>query len=186
MIVLDRVTKRFGPKILFESASVQFDPGKRYGITGANGAGKSTLLDMLARREEWDAGSIDIPGNVKLGVLEQDHFAYDAQRIIDTVMAGKPELWAAMEEKEKLLAGEVDDAVGMRLAELEGVIAENDGYAAEADAASLLVGLGIPTEKHADPMRSLAAGYKLRVLIAKVLFGRPDVALLDEPTNHLD
>jgi ATPase subunit of ABC transporter with duplicated ATPase domains len=186
VIVLDRVTKRFGPKILFENASVQFDPGKRYGITGANGAGKSTLMDMLARREEWDTGSIDIPGNVKIGVLEQDHFAYDAQRIIDTVMAGKPELWAAMEEKEKLLAGEVDDAVGMRLAELEGVIAENDGYSAEADAASLLVGLGIPTEKHTDPMRSLAAGYKLRVLLAKVLFGRPDVALLDEPTNHLD
>ncbi len=101
-------------------------------------------------------------------------------------MAGKPELWAAMEEKEKLLAGTVDDAVGLRLAELEGVIAENDGYSAESEAASLLVGLGIPTEKHTDAMRTLPAGYKLRVLLAKVLFGRPDVALLDEPTDHLD
>jgi ATPase subunit of ABC transporter with duplicated ATPase domains len=186
VIVLDRVSKRFGPKTLFENVSVQFDPGKRYGVTGANGAGKSTLMEMLAKREDWDTGSIDIPGKLKLGVLEQDHFAYDAQRILDTVMAGKPELWAAMEEKERLLAGDVDDAVGLRLAELEGVVAENDGYSAEAEAASLLVGLGIPPEKHSDAMRTLPAGYKLRVLLAKVLFGRPDVALLDEPTNHLD
>jgi ATPase subunit of ABC transporter with duplicated ATPase domains len=186
VIVLDRVSKRFGPKSLFDNVSVQFDPGKRYGVTGANGAGKSTLFEMLAGRDDWDTGSIDIPSNLKIGVLEQDHFSYDAQRILDTVMAGKPELWAAMEEKERLLAGTVDDAVGLRLAELEGVIAENDGYSAESEAASLLVGLGIPTEKHADPMRTLPAGYKLRVLLAKVLFGRPDVALLDEPTNHLD
>jgi ATPase subunit of ABC transporter with duplicated ATPase domains len=186
VIVLDRVSKRFGPKVLFENVSVQFDPGKRYGVTGANGAGKSTLFDMLGGGDDWDTGSIDIPGNLKLGVLEQDHFSYDSQRIIDTVMAGKPELWAAIEEKERLLAGTVDDTVGLRLAELEGVIAEHDGYSAESEAASLLVGLGIPTEKHGDAMRSLPAGYKLRVLLAKVLFGRPDVALLDEPTNHLD
>src|SRR5579864_4711920 len=129
MIVLSKVTKRFGPKILFEDVSVQFDPGKRYGVTGANGAGKSTLLEMLAGQDDWDAGSIDIPRGLKLGVLEQNHFAYD-------------------------------------------------GYSAESEAASLLVGLGIPTEKHSDPMRTLPAGYKLRVLLAKVLFGRPDVALL--------
>jgi ATPase subunit of ABC transporter with duplicated ATPase domains len=186
MIVLDKVTKRFGPKILFENVSVQFDPGKRYGVTGANGAGKSTLFEMLAGQDDWDAGSVDIPGGLKLGVLEQNHFLYDEQRILDTVIAGKAELWAAMVEKEKLLAGEVDDAVGVRLGELEGVIAEHDGYSAESQAAELLVGLGIPAEKHTDPMRSLPSGYKLRVLIAKVLFGRPDVMLLDEPTNHLD
>jgi ATPase subunit of ABC transporter with duplicated ATPase domains len=186
MIVLEKVTKRFGPKILFENVSLQFDPGKRYGVTGANGAGKSTLMEMLARQDDWDTGSIEIPGGLKLGVLEQNHFVYDEQRITDTVMSGKAELWAAMSEKEKLLAGEVDDAVGLRLAELEGVIAEHDGYSAESQAAELLVGLGIPAEKHADPMRSLPSGYKLRVLIAKVLFGRPDVMLLDEPTNHLD
>ena len=186
MIVLDKVTKRFGPKILFENVSVQFDPGKRYGVTGANGAGKSTLMEMLARQDDWDAGSIEIPRGLKLGVLEQNHFVYDEQRILDTVMAGKAELWAAMVEKDKLLAGEVDDAVGMRLAELEGIIAENDGYSAESQASELLVGLGIAAEKHAEPMRTLPAGYKLRVLIAKVLFGRPDVMLLDEPTNHLD
>ncbi len=186
MIVLDKVTKRFGPKILFENVSLQFDPGKRYGVAGANGAGKSTLLEMMAGLDDWDQGSIDRPGSTKLGFLEQNHFAYDDQRILDTVIAGKAELWAAMSEKEKLLAGEVDDAVGLRLGELEGVIAEHDGYSAESEAAELLTGLGIPTEKHLEPMRTLNGGYKLRVLIAKVLFGRPDVMLLDEPTNHLD
>jgi ATPase subunit of ABC transporter with duplicated ATPase domains len=186
MIVLSNVTKRYGAKILFENVSVQLDPGKRYGVTGANGAGKSTLLEMLARQEDWDAGSIDIPPALKIGVLEQNHFIYDEQRILDAVMAGKADLWAAMVEKDKLLAGEVDDAVGVRLGELEGIIAEHDGYSAEGEAAELLVGLGIPAERHADPMRTLPAGYKLRVLIAKVLFGRPDVMLLDEPTNHLD
>jgi ATPase subunit of ABC transporter with duplicated ATPase domains len=186
MIVLDKVTKRFGPKILFENVSVQFDPGKRYGVTGANGAGKSTLLEMLSQQDDWDAGAIDIPRGLKLGVLEQNHFLYDEQRIVDTVMAGKAELWAAMVEKESLLAGEVDDVVGVRLAELEGVIAEHDGYSAESQASELLVGLGISPERHNDAMRSLPSGYKLRVLLAKVLFGRPDVMLLDEPTNHLD
>jgi ATPase subunit of ABC transporter with duplicated ATPase domains len=186
MIVLDRVTKRFGPKILFENVSVQFDPGKRYGVTGANGAGKSTLMEMLSEQDDWDAGAIDIPGGLRLGVLEQNHFLYDEQRIVDTVMAGKAELWAAMVEKEKLLAGDVDDVVGVRLAELEGIIAEHDGYSAESQASELLVGLGIAPERHTEAMRSLPSGYKLRVLLAKVLFGRPDVMLLDEPTNHLD
>jgi ATPase subunit of ABC transporter with duplicated ATPase domains len=185
-ILLDKVTKRFGPKILFENVSLQFDPGKRYGVTGANGAGKSTLMEMLAGQDDWDQGSIELSGGTRLGVLEQNHFIYDEQRILDTVMAGKAELWAAMVEKEKLLAGEVDDAVGLRLGELEGTIAEHDGYSAESQAAELLVGLGIPPEKHFEPMRSLPSGYKLRVLLAKVLFGRPDVMLLDEPTNHLD
>jgi ATPase subunit of ABC transporter with duplicated ATPase domains len=186
MILLDKVTKRFGPKILFENVTIQFDPGKRYGVTGANGAGKSTLMEMLAKQDDWDAGRIEMSGGLKLGVLEQNHFVYDEQRILDTVMAGKTELWAAMSEKETLLAGEVDDAIGVRLAELEGVVAEHDGYSAESQAAELLVGLGIPAESHAEPMRTLPSGYKLRVLIAKVLFGRPDVMLLDEPTNHLD
>ncbi len=186
MIVLDKVTKRFGPKILFESVSVQFDPGKRYGVTGANGAGKSTLLEMLAGQDDWDAGAIGIPGGLRLGVLEQNHSIYDEQRILDTVLAGKAELWSAMVEKERLLAGHVTDEVGMRLAELEGTIAEHDGYSAESQASELLVGLGIPSERHGDAMRSLPGGYKIRVLLAKVLFGRPDVMLLDEPTNHLD
>ncbi len=186
MIVLDKVTKRFGPKILFENVSMQFDPGKRYGLTGANGAGKSTLLKMLEGNEDTDTGAITIPGNLRLGVLKQNHFEYEQERILDTVIMGNKPLWDAMQEKERLLAGEVTDEVGIRLGELEGVIAEENGYMAESEAAELLVGLGIPADKHESKMNSLAAGYKLRVLIAQVLYGKPDVLLLDEPTNHLD
>ncbi|HEY2516286.1 MAG TPA: ATP-binding cassette domain-containing protein, partial [Polyangiaceae bacterium] len=186
MIVLDKLTKRFGPKVLFENVSMQFDPGKRYGLTGANGAGKSTLLKMLSGIEDSDTGSISIPGNLRLGVLKQNHFEYDKERILDTVVMGNKNLWDTIQEKERLLAGEVTDEVGVRLGELEGTIAEENGYAAESEAAELLVGLGIPADKHLDAMGTLAAGYKLRVLLAQVLFGRPDVLLLDEPTNHLD
>ncbi len=186
MILLDTVTKRFGPKILFENVSMQFDPGKRYGLVGANGAGKSTLIKMLAGDEDTDTGSISIPGNVRLGVLKQNHFEYDKERILDAVLMGNKALWDAMHEKEKLLVGEVTDEIGIRLGELEGVIAEENGYTAESEAAELLEGLGILAAKHADPMSTLPAGYKLRVLIAQVLFGKPDALLLDEPTNHLD
>jgi ATPase subunit of ABC transporter with duplicated ATPase domains len=186
MILLDKVTKRFGPKILFENVSMQFDPGKRYGLTGANGAGKSTLLKMLAGTEDTDTGSIEIPGSLRLGVLKQNHFEYDEFRILDTVLMGNKALWAAMSEKETLLAGEVTDEVGIRLGELEGVVAEENGYVAESEAAALLEGLGIAADKHAGKMTTLPTGYKLRVLIAQVLFGKPDVMLLDEPTNHLD
>jgi ATPase subunit of ABC transporter with duplicated ATPase domains len=186
VILLSNLTKRFGPKVLFENVTMQFDPGKRYGLTGANGAGKSTLIKMLAGEEESDTGSIDIPGSLRLGVLRQNHFEYDKERIVDAVMMGNKALWAAMQEKETLLAGEVTDEIGIRLGELEGTIAEENGYVAESDAAELLVGLGIPTDKHEEKMNTLPAGYKLRVLIAQVLFGKPDVLLLDEPTNHLD
>ncbi len=186
MIVLDKVTKRFGPKILFENVSMQFDPQKRYGLTGANGAGKSTLLKMLAGEEDTDQGSITIPGNLRLGVLKQNHFEYESERILDAVMMGNKALWDAMAEKDRLLEGEVTDEVGIRLGELEGIIAEENGYVAESEAAELLVGLGIPQDRHGDKMSTLAGGYKLRVLIAQVLFAKPDVLLLDEPTNHLD
>ncbi len=186
MIILDKVTKRFGPKILFENVSMQFDPGKRYGLTGANGAGKSTLLKMLSADEDTDTGSIEIPGHMRLGVLKQNHFEYDQNRIIDTVLMGNKALWEAMTEKERLLAGEVTDEVGIRLGELEGVIAEENGYVAESEAGALLEGLGIQADKHEAKMTTLPAGYKLRVLIAQVLFGKSDVLLLDEPTNHLD
>ncbi|MBK6459678.1 MAG: ATP-binding cassette domain-containing protein [Myxococcales bacterium] len=165
---------------------MQFDPQKRYGLTGANGAGKSTLLKMLAGEEDTDQGSITIPSNLRLGVLKQNHFEYEEERILDAVLMGNRGLWDAMVEKDRLLEGEVTDEVGIRLGELEGVIAEEDGYTAESEAAGLLVGLGIPQEHHADKMNTLAGGYKLRVLIAQVLFGKPDVLLLDEPTNHLD
>ena len=156
MIVLDKVTKRFGPKILFENVSMQFDPGKRYGLTGANGAGKSTLLKMLEVNEDTDTGSITIPGNLRLGVLRQNHFEYEQERILDTVIMGNKTLWEAMQEKEKLLAGEVTDEIGIRLGELEGTIAEENGYMAESEAAELLVGLGIPADKHESKMNALA------------------------------
>jgi ATPase subunit of ABC transporter with duplicated ATPase domains len=165
---------------------MQFDPGKRYGLTGANGAGKSTLIKMLAGDEESDTGSIDIPGSLRLGVLKQNHFEYDKERLLDAVMMGNKALWSAMQEKETLLAGEVTDEIGIRLGELEGTIAEENGYMAESEAGELLVGLGLTTDKHEQKMNTLPAGYKLRVLIAQVLFGKPDVLLLDEPTNHLD
>src|SRR5262245_2312688 len=186
MIVLEKVTKRFGPKILFENVSMQFDPGKRYGLTGANGAGKSTLLKMLEGNEDTDTGSITIPGNLRLGVLKQNHFEYEHERILDPVIMGNKALWGAMQEKERLLAGEMTDEIGIRLGELEGTIGEENGYMAESEAAELLVGLGIPADKHESKMNALAGGYKLRVLIAQVLYGKPDVLLLDEPTNHLD
>lgn len=186
MIVLENLTKRFGPKILFEKVSLQFDPGKRYGLTGANGAGKSTLIKMLGGEEDSDVGSVSIPGRLRLGVLKQNHFEYDKERIVDAVMMGNKALWDAMAEKERLYAGEITDEIGIRLGELEGIVADENGYVAETEAAELLVGLGIPAERHLDPMSTLPAGYKLRVLIAQVLFGKPDVLLLDEPTNHLD
>ena len=186
MITLNKLTKRFGPKVLFENVSMTFDPAKRYVIVGANGAGKSTLIKVIAGDQEPDGGSIEIPSKLKVGVLKQDHSTYDSCRILDTVLMGNKVLWDAMQEKEHLLHGEMTDEVGMRLAELEGVIAEEDGYTAEAKAAELLEGVGIVTEKHLELMSSLASGWKPRVLVAQCLFAGADVLILDEPTNHLD
>jgi len=182
--VLD-VTKAFGPKKLFEDVNVTFSPGNRYGLTGPNGAGKTTFMKILSGDEEADTGDIHKPK--KLGVLRQDQFRYEDNRVLDVVLMGNVSLWAAMTEKESLLAKpEINDADGHRLAELEGIIGEEDGYSAEADAAELLQGLGIDEPWHDQPMRALAGGYKLRVLLAQALFGKPQALLLDEPTNNLD
>ena len=186
MIVLDKVTKRFGPKILFENVSMQFDPGKRYGLTGANGAGKSTLLKMLEGNEDTDTGSITIPGNLRLGVLKQNHYEYEQERILDTVIMGNKALWDAMQEKEKLLAGEVTDEIGIRLGEIEEIIADEDGYSAESEAEILLTGMGIPEELHRKKMHEIPNDRQFRVLLCQALFGHPQALLLDEPTNHLD
>jgi ATPase subunit of ABC transporter with duplicated ATPase domains len=186
MITLEKLTKRFGPKILFENVSMRFDPGKRYVLVGANGAGKSTLLKVISGEQESDQGSVEIPKKLRVGVLKQDHFAYEKCRILDTVLMGNKALWDAMQEKERLYEGEMTDEVGMLLAELEGVIGEEDGYTAESRAAEILEGLGIATDRHGDLLSTLAGGYKLRVLIAQTLFFGADVLLLDEPTNHLD
>jgi ATPase subunit of ABC transporter with duplicated ATPase domains len=186
MITLVNLAKRYGPKILFENVSMQFDPGKRYALVGANGAGKSTLLKVISGEEESDQGSVEIPPKLKIGVLRQDHYAYETCRILDTVLMGNKTLWAAMQEKDRLHLGEITDEIGMQLAELEGTIGEEDGYTAEPRAAAMLEGLGIPAAQHLEPMSVLAGGYKLRVLIAQTLFAGADVLLLDEPTNHLD
>ncbi len=185
MISVQNVTKAFGPRKLFEDVDVTFSPGNRYGLTGPNGAGKTTFMKILAGDEEPDSGRIFRPR--KIGVLRQDHFRYEDDRVLDVVLMGNEPLWAAMTEKEALLAKpQISDEDGHRLAELETAIAEEDGYSAESDAAELLQGLGIEQPWHDQPMRALAGGYKLRVLLAQALFGKPQGLLLDEPTNHLD
>ncbi len=185
MISVQNVSKAFGPKKLFEDVDVTFTPGNRYGLTGPNGAGKTTFMKILAGDEDSDSGQVLRPR--KLGILRQDHFKFEDNRVLDVVLMGNTALWAAMSEKEGLLARpEISDEDGVRLAELEGVIGEEDGYSAEADAAELLQGLGIEDPWHDQPMRALTGGYKLRVLLAQALFGHPQGLLLDEPTNHLD
>lgn len=185
MITVTNVTKSFGSKSLFDNVSVQFTPGNRYGLTGPNGCGKSTFMKILHGEEEASRGSISLPK--KVGVLRQDQFRYDQNRIIDTVLMGNKALWAALEERERLCSmPEITDAMGMRLAELEGVVAEENGYVAEQEAAELLQGIGIPEAKHEQLMNTLPNDLKFRVLVAQALFGDPEALLLDEPTNYLD
>jgi ATPase subunit of ABC transporter with duplicated ATPase domains len=187
MIQLNDLTMRFGPKMLFESINARFNPGCTYGIIGANGAGKSTLLKIIAGILEPDLGSVTYGKGLKLGFLKQDHFAFDEETILGTVIQGDKELWDAMAEKEAIYErGTYTDAENDRLGELEMVVAEKDGYDADVRAAQLLEGLGIGTDKHGEKMKTLAGGYKVRVLLAQALFPNPDILLLDEPTNNLD
>src|SRR5580693_3826168 len=178
---------RFGARVLFEEVSTTFFAGRRYGITGPNGAGKSTLMKILTGEIEPTKGDVTRPK--KLGILSQDQFAFDEHRVIDTVIMGNRPLWKALQEREILYAKpheELTDADGMRLGELEGIVGEEGGYTAEADAAILLDGLGIDEPLHERKMRELQGGQKVRVLLAQALFGSPPALLLDEPTNHLD
>ena len=185
MISVNDVSKAFGPKKLFEDVSCSFPAGRRYGLTGPNGAGKSTFMKILTGELETDSGSVWRPK--KVGVLRQNQFAYEEVRVLDVVIQGDGPLWRALHEKERLLAkAELTEDDGHRLGELEGVIAEEDGYTAEADAGALLEGLGVPTANHERAMRELEGQYKLRVLLAQALFGKPQALLLDEPTNNLD
>ncbi|MFT3837599.1 MAG: ATP-binding cassette domain-containing protein [Myxococcaceae bacterium] len=185
MFSIQNVSKGFGPKKLFDNVNVAFSAGRRYGLTGPNGSGKTTFMKILAADEEQDTGTILRPK--KLGILRQDHFQYEDTRVLDVVLMGNKALWAAMVEKNKLLEKtDISDKDGERLGELEGVIAEEDGYTAESSAGELLHGLGIETEFHEGQLRNLAGGYKLRVLLAQALFGKPEGLLLDEPTNNLD
>ena len=186
MISISNLAKYFGDRVLFEDVSMQFNKGERYGIVGANGCGKSTLLKILTGEESQSDGDLSIPKRAVLGVLEQDHFQYEEERIVDVVMMGNAPLWSAMVEKEKILANAENEFDGDRYAELEDIIIRGDGYGLESRAGEILEGLGIATEVHEQPLSTLSGGFKLRVLLAQVLAAEPDALLLDEPTNHLD
>jgi ATPase subunit of ABC transporter with duplicated ATPase domains len=185
MISVSNVTMRYGAKLLFEDVSVTFTTGRRYGLTGPNGAGKSTFMKVLTGEIYAQKGTVVRPK--KVGVLKQDQYEFDAYRVIDTVIMGNKALWAALEEREHIYAKpELTDEDGSRLGELEGVVGDEDGYEAEANAAVLLQGLDIPDELHERKMSELQGGQKVRVLLAQALFGNPEALLLDEPTNYLD
>ncbi|MEM6295038.1 MAG: ATP-binding cassette domain-containing protein [Myxococcota bacterium] len=187
MLTVSEVRKAYGGKVLFDDVSTTFDPGKRYGLTGANGAGKSTFMKIIAGMIEPDEGLISIPPNARMSMLHQDHYRHENDRIRDVVVMGNKRLWGAMSEKDTLLeAGDFTDEIGMKLGDLEVIIAEEDGYNAEGEAEQILIGLGIPKEEHENPLSTLDSGIRLRVLLAQALFGEPDILLLDEPTNHLD
>src|SRR5579864_7866717 len=178
---------RFGARVLFDDVSCTFGAGRRYAITGPNGAGKTTLMKILTGEIEPTKGTVTRPK--KLGILSQDQFAFDEHRVIDTVIMGNTTLWKALVERDALYAKpheQLTDADGMRLGELEGIVGEEGGYTAEADAATLLDGLGIESALHERKMGELQGGQKVRVLLAQALFGSPPALLLDEPTNNLD
>ncbi len=187
MISANNVSLRFGKKALFEDVNIKFTEGNCYGIIGANGAGKSTFLKILSGELETTTGDIVITPGQRLSVLEQDHFKYDQYSVMDTVILGNPRLYEIMKEKDAIYAKEdFSDEDGIRASELEAEFAELDGWEAESNAANLLNGLGIETELHYSQMSELGGNEKVKVLLAKALFGNPDILLLDEPTNHLD
>ncbi len=187
MISANNVTYRVGKKALFEDVNIKFTEGNCYGLIGANGAGKSTFLKILSGKLETTKGDIVITPGQRLSVLEQDHFKYDEYSVIDTVIMGNVRLYEIMKEKDAIYAKEdFSDEDGIRASELEGEFAEMDGWEAESNAAQLLNGLGIDTDLHYALMKDLNGSEKVKVLLAKALFGNPDILLLDEPTNHLD
>jgi len=187
VIATSGITMQFGNEPLFEHVSVKFGDHHRYGLIGANGCGKSTFMKILGGDLTPTAGTVQMDAHQRMGKLRQDHFAFDAFTVLDTVIMGHAELWKLKEEREQLYAQDtLSEEDGMRAGELEEQFAELDGYSAEADAGDLLLSMGIAVEEHDRPMKSLAPGKKLRVLLAQALFGNPEVLLLDEPTNNLD
>jgi ATPase subunit of ABC transporter with duplicated ATPase domains len=187
MISTKDISLSFGHKKLFENVSIVFSPGSRYGLIGANGTGKSTFLKILSGEQSADKGTVFIDPKAKLGVLKQDHFRYDEETVMNTVLQGNEQLWKIMKEREYLYSKpEMTEEEGNRVGELEGEFMEMDGYSAEAKASEFLDGLGIPNKYHSQLMKEVPSNYKLRVLLAQVLFQKPDVMLLDEPTNNLD
>ena len=187
MISANNVTLRVGKKALFEDVNIKFTEGNCYGIIGANGAGKSTFLKILSGQLDTTNGTVNMTPGQRLSFLEQDHFKYDEDQVLDTVMMGNARLFEIMREKDALYAKEdFSDEDGIRASELEAEFAEMNGWEAESDAETLLNGLGIETEKHYLLMKELSGSEKVKVLLARALFGNPDILLLDEPTNHLD
>ncbi|HEV8050920.1 MAG TPA: ABC-F family ATP-binding cassette domain-containing protein [Parachlamydiaceae bacterium] len=188
MISVVNLSMRFGGKILFQDASFQLLPRNHYGLVGPNGSGKSTLLKILNGDVTPEKGDIALPSLLTIGSLNQDHFLYDEESIRNVVMGGKPTLWKAMQAKEALLKDHhhFTDTECKLLESYEKTIQEQHGYSANSQSSQLLEGLGIPSNLHDEPMKVLSGGYKLRVLLAQLLFSAPDVLLLDEPTNHLD
>lgn len=187
MLSTANITMQFGAKPLFENVTVKFVDGNRYGLIGANGCGKSTFMKILGGDLEQTAGEVMLVPGLRLGKLKQDQFAYEDQRVLDVVMMGHMEMWQAMTERDAIYANpDATDDDYMKAAELEAKFAEYGGYDAESRAAALLTEAGIGPEYHNGPMREVAPGWKLRVLLAQALFSNPDVLLLDEPTNNLD
>ncbi|HEU0258496.1 MAG TPA: ABC-F family ATPase [Burkholderiales bacterium] len=187
MIVASGIAMQFGAKPLFENVTVKFGGGNRYGLIGANGCGKSTFMQILGGELEPTAGTVAIDANERVGRLRQDQFAYENERVLDVVLMGHAEMWAAMRERDAIYANpEAGEAEFLRAADLEAKYAEYGGYTSEARAGELLLGLGVPVAQHDGPMSAVAPGWKLRVLLAQALFGDPDILLLDEPTNNLD
>ena len=187
MITLSNIAVQFGKRVLYKDVNMKFTSGNIYGIIGANGAGKSTLLKAISGELEPTKGTVELGPGERLSVLSQDHFQYDQETVLNTVLMGHTTMWDVMKEREALYSKEeFSDEDGIRVAELEEKFAEMGGYEAESDAAALLSGLGIKEAKHYQLMGELSGKEKVRVMLAKALFGNPDNLLLDEPTNDLD
>lgn len=187
MLSTANITMQFGEKPLFENVSVKFGNNNSYGLIGANGSGKSTFMKILGGDLEPSAGNVSADSGERIGKLKQDQFAYEQFSVIDAVVMGHTELWTVKSERDSIYANpDMTEADGIRVAELESEFAEMDGYTAEARAGELLIAVGIPVEQHYGLMSEIAPGWKLRVLLAQVLFSDPDIMLLDEPTNNLD
>ena len=187
MITLTNLAIQFGKRVLYKDVNIKFTRGNIYGVIGANGAGKSTLLRAISGDLEPNKGTVELGPGERLSVLEQDHFKYDNYRVLDTVLMGHEKLWSNMKEREELYSKpDMTEEDGNRAAELELKFAEMNGYEAESDAAQLLQNLGVKEEQHQKMMAELSNNEKVRVILAKALFGKPDNLLLDEPTNDLD
>lgn len=184
MITLDSVSKKMGTKVLFENVSLTFNEGCRYGLTGPNGAGKSTLLKIIMHLESADAGSVNLPE--KVGYLRQDIAEFENYRVLDCVIMGNQKLWKALEKREALYEMPMSDAIGLELGNIEEIIAEEDGYSAEAEAEILLIGMDISEDFYEKKMGEIPTDYQFKVLLCQAIFGTPQALILDEPTNHLE